>query len=407
MLLVSSHSPLPHLYTSAAASEHSDRAISSSGMATSPSFSLQGSPAPPKPAPKPPLFNMPPNPRQSRRPKLSLQTAAVPRTFGKSTTSLTLNIPSDAPVSPTARNTFCNAYSSLRRDDASAVIVSSSSLSSASTTSSSSSSSLSSFSSTANVQSPSLSLCGGTEAAEVPYKLPRSARSILRNSPLGHARRSGHLRDSCSLKNAYPAATTTTTIRKPLFTPKKQVRYRTPLYEEIETVEYIAKHSDLYIEADSDSSDVSAFSSPEAGSDEDSQSDAKVEESEDEDQGFKAQTSSKKGLATAQSRSTSSFASLSRKKKTQKWRWTLGPVVDGHVLPGPVTENSDDQSQHNEPTTPITPTWTPFASDVTMSDRPDAQNPESDDDMSSVRMPAIKRRQTGFEYDGEDVRMVE
>ncbi|KAI5297180.1 hypothetical protein KEM56_005014 [Ascosphaera pollenicola] len=302
------------------------------------------------------------NPRPSRKPKLSLQTASVPRTFGKSTTSLTLNISSDPSLSPTVRNTFCNAYDSQRRDDA-GPIVSSSSLSSTSTTSSSSSFSLS-----------SPSRCGGVEVAEVPYKLPRSARSILRNSPLGHARRSSHLRESSSLKNAYASSTTTTTTtttttvatRKPLFAPKKQVRYRTPLQEDIKTVDYVARHSDLYVEAESDSSDISAFSSPEVGSDDDSQSDSNAENHPSLKKSEMVKERAPKPMlpniarqlrtavscntsqpgspitTTSQLISTLPFHPQPRKKKSQKWRWTLGPVMDGRVLPGPNPEETED-----------------------------------------------------------------
>ncbi|KAI5291600.1 hypothetical protein KEM54_003045 [Ascosphaera aggregata] len=403
MLLISAHSAHPHLYTTA--SDHSDRVVSTPGMATSSSFSVPASSAPAS-SPKP-VFNAPTcRSKNSRKPKLSLQTASVPRTFGKSTTSLTLSIPSDGTLSPTARNTFCNAYDSPRRDATSSVLPSLS----------------------AQVQPPLLRCSsGGKENGQVPYKLPRGARSILRNSPLGnHARWTGQVREPTSYDLANSCSN-----HKLFFDTKKQVRYRAPIQEEIRNVKYVAKHSDLYLEPELDSSDVSAFSSPEVGSDEDSQSDSKRDQSDDSECGdepmkpigltresflkvkppqhmrpnlaqqLRAALSCDTQVNSPTLPITQSKPNLAidpRRKGSRKWRWTLGPVIDGHVLPISHSDDSnEDRDDVNEPATPVTPTWTAFATDVPMSGWNDGQT-FSDFDVSSVRPPALKRRQTRLQF---------
>ena len=159
----------------------------------------------------------------SRRPKLSLQTASVPRTFGKSNTALSIPLATDPTTSPTARNTFNNAYSVP-------------SLPSPSSSSSSSSSH------TAMVVS--------AQSAGHVYQLPRGLKSILLNSPVSPSSSTNKRRRLCSLESG-PSSPTTTRRACLLPSPrkkgkvKKKVSYRQPLEEEIHTVHFIARHSDL------------------------------------------------------------------------------------------------------------------------------------------------------------------
>ncbi|KAJ6161140.1 hypothetical protein N7470_004536 [Penicillium chermesinum] len=151
------------------------------------------------------------------RPKLTLQTTALPRTFGSSTTGLSLPFTAGAAASPTVRNTFQNAYDVPSPSSASISPKGSHRLSH-------------------KPISPYLSNPSNPNQSQNnhprPYQQPLGVRSILRNSPLDAARRSGSVSAGAS-------------VRRVFFPAKKQVTYRPQLEEEIRTVHYTAQHIDL------------------------------------------------------------------------------------------------------------------------------------------------------------------
>lgn len=158
------------------------------------------------------------------RPKLTLQTTALPRTFGTSTTGLSFSFATAPTSSPTIRNTFKNAYE---------------------------------VASPSSAPSPSKSTRYNKPASPYilhpnnnifnhrPYQLPIGVRSILRNSPLEPSarRRSGSISASGNGPNGGGS-------RRVFFPAKKQVSYRYPLEEEIRTECYTAQHLDLVTESD-------------------------------------------------------------------------------------------------------------------------------------------------------------
>lgn len=159
------------------------------------------------------------------RPKLTLQTTSLPKTFGSSTTGLSLSFTNGPGVSPTVRNTFKNAYDVTSPTSAAC----------------SPSKSVSGHRFNKNNTKPSSPYIHhppntNTFNARYPYQLPLGVRSILRNSPLDTPshRRSGSI-----------SAASSTGGRRVFFPPKKQVTYRHPLEEEIQTVKYTAQHWDL------------------------------------------------------------------------------------------------------------------------------------------------------------------
>jgi len=158
---------------------------------------------------------------RSQRPKLSINTQQT-RTFGKGSS---LRLETLSAASPTARNTFQNAYETNRvqivstplrqtHDDtytpntpepADGRTPSSSSISSASTLS---------------------------DSGLIPYALQYHTSSILVNGPIP---RTVHHRLSLSQS-------------RPIFPPEKHVSFRSPLEEEVRTVKYVWKHSDIETE---------------------------------------------------------------------------------------------------------------------------------------------------------------
>ncbi|CAD0084534.1 unnamed protein product [Aureobasidium vineae] len=178
----------------------------------------------------------------TKRPKLSLNTSSLPSTFGKSTTGLRLDAPSIA--SPTARNTFSNAYGSQHVMSPEAMTPhqdvrpnsrlcldtsvapthqqparSSSTDSCMSATSATSASTDSSISSLSTIDSFS---------KPIPYRLPFNHHSILTNGPHGCIRR----RKSFS-------------STRPMFPSPKKVSFRAPLTEDIRNDIYTLAQSDF------------------------------------------------------------------------------------------------------------------------------------------------------------------
>ncbi|KAL2001373.1 hypothetical protein VTN02DRAFT_1841 [Thermoascus thermophilus] len=245
----------------------------------------------------------------TKRPKLSLQTTSLPMTFGKSTTGLSLAFATNSAVSPTVLNTFGNAYDFWPSPSAGATP------------------------SPSKQRPPRFSSPHATNNREgVPYQLPLGVKSILRNSPL----------PSSSVRQSM---TTGAVTRRVYFPAKKQVSYRYPLEEEIKTVRFTARHSDLSDESDSETSDAS-------GSDESSDLSTPQSDSgaSDEEPSPRAKTSSpsqsgkkrRKDLGSErQIRAAALRDSLKgddydvaspqtprqgRPKRQCKWRWTLGPL---------------------------------------------------------------------------------
>lgn len=268
------------------------------------------------------------------RPKLTLQTTSLPRTFGTSSTGLSLSLAGGATASPTVRNTFKNAYDAALPSSA---------------TASPSRSSNNRFSKPSSPY-PSHSQNNGN-----PYQLPLGVKSILRNSPL---------EPTCRLRSASVASSANgaTGSRRVFFPAKKQVNYRQPLEEEIQTVHYTARHSDLSAEPETEQS-------PPTSSDQDSDSNSSLAPSDtstsDEDDSTgtrrsplstlerkkRKHLSAEKqvravalmdGLEENYGSTTPQTPRQKRVKRRCEWRWTLGPleVRNEDTKPAPVADET-------------------------------------------------------------------
>lgn len=250
------------------------------------------------------------------RPKLTLQTRCLPRTSGTSSTGLSV-FASGASASPTVRNTFKNAYDVP--------------LPASATTSPSKTPKLSKPASpyaTSNLASP--------------YQLPLGVRSILRNSPLDPSSR------RLSVSIAPSAVSGGSAPRRVFFPAKKQVNYRTPLEEEIRTVHYTARHSDLVAEPDpeplgdsgsdndSDSNSNSSSEPSDSGGSEDDisagrqgSSLGKLERKKRKQLSAQRQI---RAVALLDGFEDDAYASSTpqtpqdRVKRRREWKWTLGPI---------------------------------------------------------------------------------
>lgn len=176
----------------------------------------------------------------------------------------------------------------------------------------------------------------------VPYQLPLGVRSILRNSPLAKS-----IRPSLSM-----TASGVPESRHVYFPAKKQVSYRFPLEEEIQTVRFVARHSDLSSDSESESGEESESDD---GSDSsipvsEDQSSSGEEEEEDKpevaERSPQAQSRRKRRKSLPSERqiraaalrdgldeerytpwSTPTTPRQSRRKRRCKWRWTLGDLA--------------------------------------------------------------------------------
>ncbi|KAF7117761.1 hypothetical protein CNMCM5793_006941 [Aspergillus hiratsukae] len=251
----------------------------------------------------------------AQRPKLTLQTKSLPMTFGSSTTGLSLSLAAGATSSPTVRNTFRNAYDVSSCPPSATV--------------SPSKSSMSRFS---KPSSPYPTNANGN-----PYQQPLGVKSILRNSPLEPTAR----RRSISVATNGPNGGSSS--RRVFFPAEKRVSYRYPLEEEIKTVHYTARHSDL-------TGEVEDYPSGEAGSGEDSDASSSlpssdISTSDDEYQNTsQSRRERKKRKPLAAERQIRAVALLDgletdpygfstpqtprqhRVKRRCEWRWTLGPL---------------------------------------------------------------------------------
>ncbi|TPR03860.1 NADH oxidoreductase (quinone), F subunit [Aspergillus niger] len=286
----------------------------------------------------------------SSRPKLTLQTTSLPRTFGTSSTGLSLSIAAGT-ASPTVRNTFKNAYEVTGPSSATA-------------------SPSSKHPSNLRFSKPSSPF-----TTHNPYQLPLGVKSILRNSPLEPTcrRRAGSV--ATTGPNGGPSA------RRVFFPAKKQVSYRNPLEEEIQTVHYTARHSDLHDDPEPALEPQSQPQQPEVtSSDEDSDSNASgcpsdTSTSEDEPEtGLGKTTSSpikrkkrKHSNAERQVRAVALMDGIAgpsnpdsltpqtprrkRAKRRCEWRWTLGPLENRDKLLHPVQDETGPTSSASQPET--------------------------------------------------------
>jgi hypothetical protein len=257
-----------------------------------------------------------------QRPKLTLQTKSLPMTFGSSTTGLSLSLAAGSTASPTVRNTFRNAYDVSSCPPSATV--------------SPSKSTMSRF---GKPSSPYPTSANGN-----PYQQPLGVKSILRNSPLEPTAS----RRSISVAPSGPNGGSSS--RRMFFPAEKRVSYRYPLEEEITTVHYTARHSDL---ADQEEH----YPSGEAGPGEDSDANSSLTSSDtstsDEDE-YRATSQSqrerKKRKPLAAERQIRAVAILDgietdpygsstpqtprqrRVKRRCEWRWTLGPLEKRNEL---------------------------------------------------------------------------
>ncbi|KAL4958721.1 uncharacterized protein BDV14DRAFT_28450 [Aspergillus stella-maris] len=285
------------------------------------------------------------------RPKLTLQTSSLPMTFGSSTTGLSLSLAAGSTASPTVRNTFKNAYEVAYPSSA---------------TASPSRSSNSRFSKPASPY-----------ASSNPYQQPLGVKSILRNSCLDSNKR----RPSIVAANGPNGSSS----RRVYFPTKKQVSYRNPLEEEITTVKYTARHSDIVSDEEtgscetssdeeSDYSTTSLVSSDTTPSDDD-------ERSTSEPTGDKKKKKRKYRSNERQVRAIARMEGLEdpytrtpqtprqgRLKRRREWRWTLGPLNEigsasttdspASQLSASTSTSTPSESEPN-PSGPDTPASTP------------------------------------------------
>ncbi|CAI7645587.1 unnamed protein product [Penicillium glandicola] len=267
------------------------------------------------------------------RPKLTLQTTALPRTFGSSTTGLSFSFAAAPASSPTIRNTFKNAYE----------------VTSPSSATSPSKSTRYNKPTSPYILHPNNNIFNHRN----PYQLPIGVRSILRNSPLEPStrRRSGSISAGGNGPNGASS-------RRVFFPAKKQVSYRYPLEEEIRTEHYTAQHLDLVTEeAVRNEADAkiqtppetrpAPFSKPSEKDDTDSSTSLSESASEDtSDEGVRGSSLSKterkkrrtmrverqvRAVALldgfeADGASTPQTPRQGRAKRRREWKWTLGPV---------------------------------------------------------------------------------
>ncbi|KAJ5375009.1 hypothetical protein N7517_007015 [Penicillium concentricum] len=264
------------------------------------------------------------------RPKLTLQTTALPRTFGSSTTGLSFSFAAAPAASPTIRNTFKNAYE---------------------VTSPSSATSPSKSTRFNKPSSPYILHPNNNIFNRSPYQLPIGVRSILRNSPLEPAtrRQSGSISAGGNGPNGAAS-------RRVFFPAKKQVSYRYPLEEEIRTERYTAQHLDLVaeeaVQAEADTkTPPETRPAPNAGGEKDTDSSPSTSETSASGDDTSADESVRGSSLSKTERKKRRTMRIERQvravalldgfeadgsstpqtprhgaKRRREWKWTLGPV---------------------------------------------------------------------------------
>ncbi|KAG9696289.1 hypothetical protein KCU95_g5202, partial [Aureobasidium melanogenum] len=277
----------------------------------------------------------------TKRPKLSLNTSSLPSTFGKSTTGLRLDAPSIA--SPTARNTFSNAYGSqhvmspeamtphqdVRPKSRLCLDTSVAPTHQQPARSSSTDSCMSATSATSASTDSSISSTSTADSFDkpIPYRLPFNHRSILTNGPHGCIRR----RKSFS-------------STRPMFPSPKKVSFRVPLTEDIRNELYTLAQSDV----ESASSSTSTLESLPSGNG------PYVQQQQKHKRAAALPIRTPTSPACGDKRDSSSEDESDsdicpstpvtrRSKKPREWVWTLGPI--NQITPPPSSSPVDDHSQ--------------------------------------------------------------
>ncbi|KAF2839563.1 hypothetical protein M501DRAFT_1015658 [Patellaria atrata CBS 101060] len=280
-----------------------------------------------------------PQPPTSKRPKLSLNTSTPvtqSRSFGKGSS---LRLETLSAVSPTARNTFRNAYEKLQGTTASSekrpVLSIDSSVATQTFLKEPSQSENSSPSSAIILSSASATSASSTESATItiPYKLSHNVQSVLRNSPLPPQR--VHSMSGPS---------------RPLFPAAKRVSFRDPLVEEIHTSKYTYAQSEVDLESSTSSIastkssssgasfgsissegsshsvslSLSTSSGESSGSEHQLGSPASV--SSDEGRLGGPRAGDKRDSSDSDSDSAPETPVAGRRKRRREWVWTLGPI---------------------------------------------------------------------------------
>lgn len=275
----------------------------------------------------------------TKRPKLSLQTGGLPITYGKSTTALATSL-SAAPIfSPTAINTFNNAYDVPHRQ------------SPANTSPAS-----------RKVTRPSSRLVSPyaiQSREDQPYQLPVGVRGILRNTPYPYSVR----RSSIATNSAGSAA------RRVFFPAPKRVAYCFPLEEEIKTTRFTTSHLDLLSDESeeatkSDGSEDSEGSQPSDSSEEDEEREGnKGEKSGPRKKRKSVEGHSQRQVQAAALRDglrdeaeyepTTPAHGSRRKRRRREWKWTLGPVDRSSdqadsLAPSPASKGNEEAAPMSE-----------------------------------------------------------
>jgi hypothetical protein len=274
-------------------------------------------------------------PRPLQRPKLQINTLQ-PRIFGK---AASLRLDTLSAVSPTARNTFSNAY------DPTAAAATTTAFAAPATIDSALSDSASSDSASSD------SASSDSSSTVLPYKQPHNLSSILANSPITPRKMAA---------------------ARPRFPAEKRVSFRTPLEENITTVKYTLAHSDIA----SSTSTLSTLSSIDSTSSSSSSSHSEPEPPVRQEPKMPALSLksvpqlSKPTLATVtvtadstvkprsprtgEKRDSSSSEDDSdvcpqtpvagRRKRSRDWRWTLGTLPGSTASSSSMTDTASDDS---------------------------------------------------------------
>lgn len=255
-------------------------------------------------------------PASPKRPKLSLNTANVPTTFGKKSTSLRLDTLSA--TSPTSLNTFSNATllleatKDLRTRESPLTYL-------APETQRDRQEQLSSPTETIT-SNDSASSASTTESfsGEPPYRLSHSLTSILRNGPI---------------PRSHPQKTSFAQSKPAMFPTTKKVAFRTPLEEEVTTSKYTLRHIDI----ESSTSTISTLElSPQKKEEEPQPYDSATEEDQKPNKSvvvasgkksFPPQTGEKRESSDEEDSDNATATPVAgRRKRSRRWVWTLPPV---------------------------------------------------------------------------------
>lgn len=156
-----------------------------------------------------------------------------------------------------------------------------------------------------------------------PYKVPLGIRGILRNTPIpAPMRKSSVCSTSASPRNG----------RRVFFPPTKRVCYRFPLEEEITTVKFVARHSDLSSSDESESDSAPAAELDDAldlqTSDEDSRIQARPKKALKKYSRRQIQAVAVRDRLVDGRDPTNPSKTPSDRKKRRRWEWTLGPLEE-------------------------------------------------------------------------------